>query len=446
MDESNDTRRFVGAVAARSKVARAVDSSKCPPAATAARRAVVFGDEIAVHSIGGRRLDVVVSTQNVGPEDNDDDLTLAATVSKRDTTLRIELACAAPAQPAFPAADAARRPPDAAGRSAAAAVGLGSPDDRARRRRAVWLRDARRGERRCFCWTMIRWSRRRRRGCLNAGFVCADARRGRAAPARSSRPRGLPAAVRHGLGRSGACPWPPCAGAEPTRKPTFGSAALSDGGREILDFVRLRGTVRAHLVRRRGGRRRGAEAAAALAPPPPVAPPPRRRRRAPKDDDSATTTTMDESTVDTRLKGDGPHPRRGAPAAYEGRGDRRKPRRAVSASSRPSSRPTRPRRRRGPSPRRRRRRRRPPRPRRRGPTPAPPAPAEKPCPGNTPQPRGAEHSADRRRAGAAASPRRRRAAARTSPASHRRRRPAFPRRPKGGCAHRRDVAKSSRRL
>ena len=31
VDESNDTRRFVGAVAARSKVARAVDSTKCPP-------------------------------------------------------------------------------------------------------------------------------------------------------------------------------------------------------------------------------------------------------------------------------------------------------------------------------------------------------------------------------------------------------------------------------
>ena len=66
-------------------------------AATAARRAVVFGDDVAVQSIGGRRLDVVVSTQNVGPEDDNDDLTLAATVSKRDTTLRIELACAAPA-------------------------------------------------------------------------------------------------------------------------------------------------------------------------------------------------------------------------------------------------------------------------------------------------------------------------------------------------------------
>ena len=50
-----------------------------------------------MQSIGGRRLDVVVSTQNVGPEDDNDDLTLAATVSKRDTTLRIELACAAPA-------------------------------------------------------------------------------------------------------------------------------------------------------------------------------------------------------------------------------------------------------------------------------------------------------------------------------------------------------------
>ena len=62
VDESNDTRRFVGAVAARSKVARAVDSTKCPPAATAARRAVVFGDEIAVQSIGGRRLDVGDST------------------------------------------------------------------------------------------------------------------------------------------------------------------------------------------------------------------------------------------------------------------------------------------------------------------------------------------------------------------------------------------------
>ena len=97
VDESNDPRRFVGAVAARSKVQRAVDSTKCPPAATAARRAVVFGDDVAVQSIGGRRLDVVVSTKNVGPEDNDDDLSIAATVSKRDTTLRIELACAAPA-------------------------------------------------------------------------------------------------------------------------------------------------------------------------------------------------------------------------------------------------------------------------------------------------------------------------------------------------------------
>ena len=50
----------------------------------AKRVSFAFGDEI-VQPIGGRRLDVVVSTKNVGPEDDNDDLTLAVTVSKRDT-------------------------------------------------------------------------------------------------------------------------------------------------------------------------------------------------------------------------------------------------------------------------------------------------------------------------------------------------------------------------
>ena len=187
---------------------------------------------------------------------------------------------------------------------------------------------------------------------------------------------------------------------------------LPDGGREILDFAcdldvnslgatgeAPRAVVVAALKRR-----------PALAPPPPVAPPAKAAPPSPlKDDDSATTTTMDESTVDTRLKRATGRIREleARLAAYEGAAAAvpARPRRAVSASSRPSSRPTRPRRRRRPSPRRRRRRRRPPRRRRRGPE-APPRPRarrrrEAPAPGNTPQPRGAEHPADRRRAGAA---------------------------------------------
>ena len=59
-----------------------MDSTKCPPAAAATVKRSSISDEIAVQSIGGRRLDVVVSTQNVGPEDNDDDLSIAATVGE----------------------------------------------------------------------------------------------------------------------------------------------------------------------------------------------------------------------------------------------------------------------------------------------------------------------------------------------------------------------------
>ena len=227
VDESNDTRRFVGAVAARSKVARAVDSSKCPPAATAARRAVVFGDEIAVQSIGGRRLDVVVSTKNVGPEDDNDDLTLAATVSKRDTTLRIELACAAPAttyafsQLRTPLAvlptplDAALRRSNGASLprrpgayDAAVRCGYVTLDEA---RRAVFLLD---DDPLTEATPLV--------GVFCAGFVCADATRACRDGAVVAACAAF-AAVGHGLGSSGDVPRRRLlrAGAEPTRETYF---------------------------------------------------------------------------------------------------------------------------------------------------------------------------------------------------------------------------------
>ena len=370
VDESNDTRRFVGAVA-RVQGPEA-GFNEMSAGGDGARRAVVFGGDVAVQSIGGRRLDVVVSTQNVGPEDNDDDLTLAATVSKRDTTLRIELACAAPAttyafsQLRTPLAvlptplDAALRRSNGASLprrpgayDAAVRCGYVTLDEA---RRAVFLLD---DDPLAEATPLV--------GVFCAGFVCADA-------TRACRDGAVVAACAAFLRRSGTALVADqtclvavfCAPArnQPAAPTFFECRGAPDGGREILDFScdldvaslgatgeAPRAVVVAALKRR-----------PALAPPPPVAPPAKAAPPSPlKDDDSATTTTLDESTVDTRLKRATGRIREleARLAAYEGapRPRRRRPTRAVSASSRPSSRPTRPRRRRGrrPSPRRRRR-------------------------------------------------------------------------------------------
>ena len=197
-----------------------------------------------MQSIGGRRLDVVVSTKNVGPEDDNDDLTLAATVSKRDTTLRIELACAAPAttyafsQLRTPLAvlptplDAALRRSNGASLprrpgayDAAVRCGYVTLDEA---RRAVFLLD---DDPLVEATPLV--------GVFCAGFVCADA-------TRACRDGAVVAACAAFLRRSGTALVAAetclvavfCAPArnQPAKPTFFECRGSPDGGREILDF------------------------------------------------------------------------------------------------------------------------------------------------------------------------------------------------------------------
>ena len=311
------TKLFIGAVAARSKVARSVDAAKCPPAATAARRAVVFGDDVAVQAVGGRRLDILVRAGGViTPSSDEDDLALSASVTKGDS-LHVALTCAAPstlyafAQLRTPLAvlptplDCALRRSNGASLprrpgayDAAVRIGYITLDEA---RRAVFLLD---DDPLVEAAPLV--------GVFCAGFVCADASRacrdGAVVAAcaaffrRAKRDPHKAALVDADTCLVGVFAAP--ARNMPASCTFFECAGAPDSNRDVLDFAC---DLDATSYRPRGVEPRALVVASlkrrpCLAPPPApvpqyVAPPSPAR-----DDDSATTTTMDESTMDTRYR------------------------------------------------------------------------------------------------------------------------------------------------